>query len=40
MKIRVQGRVSGMLVQEFGLCQDSENTKLPEIALRFDQIFF
>lgn len=40
VKIRVQGRVSAVLAQEFGLCQDRESTKLPEISLRFDRIFF
>lgn len=39
VKTSVQGRVFGMLAQEFGLCQERESTKLPEIALRFDQIF-
>lgn len=32
VKTRVQGRVSGVLAQEFGLCQDRESTKLSEIA--------
>ena len=39
VKTSVQGRVFGMLAQEFGLCQDRESTMLPEIALRFDQTF-
>ena len=32
VRTRVQGRVSGVLAQEFGLCQGRESTKLPEIA--------
>ena len=39
VKTSVQGRVFGMIAQEFGLCQDRESTKLPEIVLRFDQTF-